>query len=191
MPSVKVLRVFRACPAWLRARVVNDCYAGEASKTHNKTTTTTTTKSSALLDVSPHSPTSRSHEPYDSRDSDNKRTFYQPRSQGSLLPGRREPWERGWPFTCNLWWLIKTDWHVRRGLDRSQNKLKNVKESWLLPIEYFFVFCRNLFLPGRVSSYAGEFMFAICRKSRGWTVNIVVFGVAGDFWRRLLLRIEY
>ena len=29
MPSVKVLRVFRACPAWLRARVVNDCYAGQ------------------------------------------------------------------------------------------------------------------------------------------------------------------
>ena len=24
-----------------------------------------------------------------------------------------------------------------------------------------------------MSSYAGEFMFAICRKSRGWTVNIV------------------
>ena len=29
MPSVKVLPVFRACPAWLRARVVNDCYAGQ------------------------------------------------------------------------------------------------------------------------------------------------------------------
>ena len=72
------------------------------------------------------------------------------------------------PFTCNLWSLIKTDWHVRRGLDQSQQKFKNLKESWFLPIEYFFVFCRNLFLPGRVSSYAGEFMFAIFRKSRFW-----------------------
>ena len=62
------------------------------------------------------------------------------------------------PFTCNLWWLIKTNWHMRRGLDQFQHKLKNVKESWLLRIEYFFMFCRNLFLPGRVSSYAREFI---------------------------------
>ena len=86
----------------------------------------------------------------------------------------------------------------RRGckdrLDQSRTQVKIVKGScsyFVIITVYFivfyffadgrfFVFCRNLSL------------FAIFRKSRSdGPLTLSFFGVAGDFWRRLLLQIEY